>query len=256
MNEPTLSIITVCYNSAATIRDTFESVLAQNYENYEYIIVDGGSTDQTVQIIKEYEPRFRGKMKWKSERDQGLYDAMNKGIRQSNGKFIGIINSDDWYENGVFDSVDQHIEDHPEIDLFYGIIRIVKDGKEYMIRRNNYEFISDFSGMIQHPTCFVKREVYEKYGSFDTRYRISADIDFVLRILHKGIRYHAIDKIITNFRVGGASDQHSNAKEILDIKYKNGVITKNQLVMLSYKQRIKAILSSARNALKRKLASN
>ena len=89
-----ITIITVCYNAEKTIKDTLESVLSQNYDNYEYLIIDGKSKDSTLSIVKEYEKKFKGKLKWVSERDKGLFDAMNKGIKLANGKIIGIINSD------------------------------------------------------------------------------------------------------------------------------------------------------------------
>ena len=98
MNKVKFSIITICYNSGQTIERTIKSVLAQKYTNFEYIIVDGGSTDSTLEIVKKYEPLFAGRLKWKSEPDHGIYDAMNKGILRSNGDIIGIVNSDDWLE--------------------------------------------------------------------------------------------------------------------------------------------------------------
>ena len=103
-NQPQFSIITICYNSSATIERTIKSVLAQTFTDYEYIIVDGGSKDSTLDIVKKYEPLFDGRMKWKSEPDKGIYDAMNKGISRSSGTIIGIVNSDDWLEADALES--------------------------------------------------------------------------------------------------------------------------------------------------------
>ena len=99
--QPQFSIITICFNSSATIERTIKSVLAQTFTDYEYIIVDGGSKDSTLDIVKKYEPLFEGRMKWKSEPDKGIYDAMNKGIMRSSGEIIGIVNSDDWLETNT-----------------------------------------------------------------------------------------------------------------------------------------------------------
>lgn len=104
-NKPFFSIITVCFNSATTIERTIKSILNQNFSDYEYIIVDGGSTDETIGIIKKYEPLFQGRLKWKSESDKGIYDAMNKGILRSEGTIIGIVNSDDWLEYDTLQTV-------------------------------------------------------------------------------------------------------------------------------------------------------
>lgn len=94
-----ISVITVTFNSGKTVRYTIESVLKQEYSDYEYLVIDGGSKDNTIDIIKEYEPKFGGRMKWVSERDKGMYDAINKGIRMATGDVVGIINSDDFYWN-------------------------------------------------------------------------------------------------------------------------------------------------------------
>lgn len=229
-NKYKISIVTVCYNSKKTIRDTFDSLLNQTNNNFEYIVIDGKSTDGTLKLIEEYLPKFNGRMQYISEEDNGIYDAMNKGIKLSTGKYIGIVNSDDWYELDTIENVINATNKSPEIDLFYGFIRIIKNGKEYMIRRNNYDFINEMNGMLQHPTCFLKKEAYNKYGVFDTRYKISADLDLMVRMVNQGIKYKAIDKVITNFRVGGASFRNDNSFELIDIMYKNGFINKNKMV--------------------------
>ena len=114
MNKPKFSIITICYNSSATIERSMKSVLAQTFTDYEYIIVDGGSKDSTLDIVKKYEPLFEGRMKWKSEPDKGIYDAMNKGIERSSGTIIGIVNSDDWLEADALETVYASFVDNGE----------------------------------------------------------------------------------------------------------------------------------------------
>ena len=122
----TISVITVTYNSSATIRDTFESVLKQDYSDYEYLVIDGGSKDLTVDIIKEFEPKFKGRMKWISEKDNGMYDGINKGIRMATGDVVGIINSDDFYhKSGIFGIINKAFTDCKDIQAIYGDVRFV-----------------------------------------------------------------------------------------------------------------------------------
>lgn len=131
-NQLLFSVVTICYNSAQTIERTIKSVLAQTYTNFEYIIVDGGSTDSTLEIVKKYEPLFAGRLKWKSEPDHGIYDAMNKGILRSNGDIIGIVNSDDWLDAdallNVYDSFVSNNKD--ENCLYCGGIVYHKNGMQ------------------------------------------------------------------------------------------------------------------------------
>lgn len=220
--ERKISIVTPTYNCEQTLKDSLESILKQNYNNYEYIIVDGGSTDSTLQIIEEYKEKFSGRLTYISEKDNGIYDAMNKGILMATGEIISILNADDWYEDNVLNIVNDYAINYPDIGVFYGYIRIIKGGEEYMVRRNNYKFIDDYSGLIQHPTCFIKSEVYKNHGLYNCDYKIMSDLDFLLKIIKKGVKYKAIDRIITNFRVGGASSKSDNSLEKAKIKYING----------------------------------
>ena len=122
-----LSLITVTFNSAGTIKDTIENVLAQTYEDYEYLIIDGASKDGTVDIIKSYEPLFKGKMKWISEKDKGMYDGINKGIRMATGDVVGIINSDDFYHRAdIFSIINKAFEESPSVQSIYGDVRFVR----------------------------------------------------------------------------------------------------------------------------------
>lgn len=228
MKNEEISVITVCYNSEKTIEKTFQSLLNQTDKDFEYIVIDGASTDSTLSIIKKYKQIFGEKMTYISEKDNGLYDAMNKGIKMSHGKFIGIINSDDWYEKDAIETIKKEINKYNDIDIFYGYIRIIKDNKEYMIRRNNYDFIFEGNGLIQHPTCFLRKTLYDRYGMFDTKYKVCADQDLMLRMVSKGAKYKGIDKIISNFVVGGISFNYNSSFEINDIRCKYGIISKKQ----------------------------
>lgn len=198
------SIITVCFNSEKTIERTIQSVLNQTYHDFEYIIVDGASTDGTLEIIKKYESLFSGKMKWISEKDKGIYDAMNKGIRLASGELIGLLNSDDYYESDALEKIAKAYS-HNDYSIIYGAVRAVQDGREVMVYVKNHEFIEQ--DMITHPSCFVSRKIYDKFGVYSLKYPYSADYEFMLRIRkEKEIQYIKIYDIITNFSNGGASN--------------------------------------------------
>lgn len=247
-----ISIITVCFNSKDTIKKTFDSLLSQTYKDFEYIVVDGKSTDGTLEIIREYYKLFNGKMKYISEQDNGLYDAMNKGIDLCTGEYIGILNSDDWYENNTIELVKKNIEQDNSIDIYYGYIRIIKDNKEYMVRRNNYDFILEGTGLIQHPTCFIKKSSYNRFGVYDTRYKVCADQDLMLRMVTNGAKYKAIDSILTNFVVGGTSFRYDSSFENNEVKFKYGIISKNYKNKYMYKHIIRYIKLKMKNMVRNK----
>lgn len=210
--QPQFSIITICYNSSATIERTIKSVLAQTFTDYEYIIVDGGSKDSTLDIVKKYEPLFEGRMKWKSEPDKGIYDAMNKGIERSSGTIIGIVNSDDWLEADALENVYASFVNNGErTDCIYcgGIYFHYQDGTTRRMMANLQSFYKQthlyiMSG-IRHPATFVPKKVYDRNGSFDERMRLSADQDFILRCHFNGVRMIAIDCCLSNMTEGGLS---------------------------------------------------
>lgn len=216
------SIITVCFNSEKTIERTIRSVLNQTYHDFEYIIVDGASTDGTLEIIKKYEPLFNGKMKWISEKDRGIYDAMNKGIRSAAGELIGLLNSDDYYENDALGKIAE-VYTHNDYSIIYGAVRAVWDGREVMVYVKNHEFIEQ--DMIAHPSCFVTRKIYDKFGGYSLKYPYSADYEFMLRIRkEKEIQYIRIYDIITNFSNGGASNSVKAYRDTMRLLREYGLI--------------------------------
>lgn len=203
-----LSLITVTYNSSATLPDTIHSILNQTYSDIEYIIIDGASKDDTVSIIKEYEPKFEGRMKWISERDKGLYDAMNKGIRMATGDVIGILNSDDLFmDNRVLADVANAF--NKNTDAIFGNLYFVDQEDVNQIVRiwKGSTYKSFKSGWHPaHPTFYVRREVYEKYGVFDTTFDVSADFELMLRLIEKHqIRTKYLDRYMVRMRMGGES---------------------------------------------------
>lgn len=231
MNEDKkVSIITVCYNSEKTIRRTIESVKNQTYENVEYIIVDGASSDNTVSIAKEYEMEFGERMKIISEPDHGIYDAMNKGIDQCTGELIGIINSDDYYENDAIEKIVQEWN-QKGMQILYGMMRQIKDGKEHTVSILSHEFLNE--QMIWHPSCFVTRDIYDTIGKFDTKYKSVADYDFMLRCYDsKKVMFTPVYSPIANFGEGGMSESINGYLEGLKYRKKRGTLS-NMTYLLS-----------------------
>jgi glycosyltransferase involved in cell wall biosynthesis len=215
-NRPLISIITIVYNGEKHIEDTIKSVINQTYDHIEYIIIDGGSTDKCIDIIKKYEDYIDY---WISEKDNGISDAFNKGIRVANGKWIGIINADDWYES---DSCENIIK-YSEYDFIFGSIRYW-DGDRSYIDIARPEMIYD-DMRINHPTLFVKRSLYQEVGLYDEKYKIAMDYDLVLRLFLSTQRYKNIDSIISNMRVDGVSQKEwtRSKKEARDIKIAHGI---------------------------------
>jgi glycosyltransferase involved in cell wall biosynthesis len=208
-----ISLITVCYNSASTIRDTIESILNQTYFDIEYILVDGDSKDETVCIIKEYEPLFKGRMRWISEPDNGLYDAMNKGIRMANGDIIGILNSDDRYASmDILLLVNRAIVDN-NLDSCYGNLLCVKRNKPYRYWEAGIQESFKFGWMPPHPAFFVKRNVYEKYGVFRLDCGVNADYELMFRFLDiYKISTMWINRVFVYMNAGGKSDANLKAR--------------------------------------------
>lgn len=217
-----ISIVTVAFNAAKTIRKTIESVVNQNRLLVQYIVIDGGSTDGTVEIIKEYSDRLSY---WVSERDSGIYDAMNKGIAQATGKLVGVINSDDWYASDVLKSVyDQHIENPNAV--IHGDMMLVSESEEdlYLLPAPDHPSVQEeFKKMtVNHPATFVPRTIYEKYGLFDLSYRLSADYELIIRLLSKGVPFVPLHEVTSYFRLGGQSGGVRTYKENFAIQRKYG----------------------------------
>ncbi len=240
-----ISIITATYNSAATVRDTIESVLRQTYTNYEYIIKDGGSKDDTLDICKEYVSRFEGKMKIISAADKGIYDAMNCGMEAATGDIVGLLNSDDFYtSNDVLQTIAEAFLKN-DVDAVYGDVHFVKDGA--LDKQVRYYSSAHFKRkymrlgfMPAHPSFYCKKACYEKYGYFDTSYKIAADFENLLRMIFKGrIKTKYIKKDFVTMRTGGASTAGLNSritimKEHLHGFKKNGIYSNAFLLILSY----------------------
>ena len=207
-----ISIITVSFNSESTIKDTIISVLNQSFSDIEYIVIDGDSKDNTTSIIKEYEPLFAGRMKWISEPDKGLYDAMNKGIQMATGEIVGIINSDDLFCD--FDAIAKVVrvfEKHQEIDGVYADLYYVsQDNINKIVRKwvtgSQKSFISGWHPA--HPTLYLKREVYTNFGNFDLSLRLAADFEIMLRFLDNyRIKVYYLSEYLVKMRLGGETNK-------------------------------------------------
>lgn len=204
-----ISIITATYNSGMTLRDAMESVLNQSYPDFEHIIVDGVSKDNTLDIIKDLEPKYGGKLKWISEPDKGLYDAMNKGIEMASGDIIGILNSDDFYTS--VDVLKAVVDNISGVDAVYGDIHYVngddlKKSVRYYSSKDFRRWKMRMGFMPAHPSFYCRREVYQKYGSFDTSFRVAADFEQLLRLIYVNnieTKYLPVDFV--TMRTGGAS---------------------------------------------------
>ena len=206
---PKVSIITVCYNSAKTIEDTLKSVSTQTYPNIEYIIVDGLSTDNTLDIVNNYKSKIAQVV---SEKDNGLYDAINKGIELATGSIVNILNSDDLYqdEHVITDIVDRFEKD--QLDACYAdLVYVAQHDTSKVVRHwksGSYSEGLFFKGwMPPHPTFFVKKDIYKQYGLFDLSLNSAADYEIMLRFIHKHkITLGYLPRVTVRMRMGGLSN--------------------------------------------------
>lgn len=238
-NNPLFSIITVCKNSEKTISRTIESVLNQTYKDFEYIIVDGLSTDNTINIITSYkDPRI----KLISEHDTGIYNAMNKGIKKSVGKLIGIINSDDFYEKHALETIVKYYNSSYKYQVMYGALRIFyNNGLEKSIVLNNINSINEQS--IMHPSSFVSRTIYNDIKTYDEKYISSSDYDFFVFLSQKNyVHFVCIDCVLANFTEGGMSSSSIGEYEVINIKYKYHIINNTNRIAMIAKAKINNFL--------------
>ncbi|MCT7515044.1 glycosyltransferase family 2 protein [Aliarcobacter cryaerophilus] len=213
-DKPLISIITVVFNGEKYLEDTIQSVINQTYGNVEYIIIDGGSTDGTLDIIKKYENQIDY---WVSEKDRGIYDAMNKGIEVSLGEIIGIVNSDDYlYLDTISNIANLYLEN--KFNYTYGTLDYIDENgnKLYEISSiglNNIKYKIFKHMPYLHPTMFVSKKLYKKIGVYNIRYKLSADYDFVLRFIEN--KYKGVELSFKTgcFRVGGVSGGIETIKE-------------------------------------------
>ena len=235
--EVKLSIITVCRNAEKTIQNTIESIVSQSYTDFEYIVIDGKSTDSTYEIIKTYDSKFHNKgIRYIhiSEKDNGIFDAMNKGITKASGEWINFMNADDtFHDKEVLESVFGGNNDYTSIDVIYGdTVRIDKTGK-VLGKGRNIDSIK-LNMPFCHQSSFTRSNLMKKKG-FDLNYQVS-DYNFFLRVYIEGCRFYYIERIITDYSLEGYSNRNKY------LTYLGTVEIKNDLKMLnknSLKQKIK-----------------
>ena len=223
---PFISIITVCWNSQKTIERTIKSVLSQKFTDYEYIIVDGGSTDSTINIIKEYQPLFEGKLKYNSEPDKGIYDAFNKGIKQATGEYVWLVNSDDYIEENAIQDIYDFSQTYKNSEKpIISAIMNVRDEKEnllYQVKSSPEKveaaYKNNTMGTI-HPATIVPKRIYDIVGLYDINYKIIGDIDWFKRAYKANMPIAFLKKELTNFSTGGVSTGSNDKKSIKDRKY-------------------------------------
>lgn len=245
-----VSIITVVYNNAHVIKSAIDSVLSQTYHDIEYIIIDGKSTDGTVDVISSYGSKIA---KYISEPDKGIYDAMNKGLKLATGDVVGILNSDDMYMGvDVIEKVVTIFETYAVESMFADLVYVQPGNLEKVVRYYDSSYFSPtkfaYGWMPAHPTFFVKREVYEKYGYFKTDYKIAADYELLARFLGQyAISYFYLQLPIVKMRTGGVSTTNLKSnmvinQEILRACAENGIETNWWKILSKYPQKLLGLL--------------
>lgn len=241
-----VSIITVCYNAETTIEHTIQSVLNQTYNDVEYIIIDGASTDKTVDIITQYKDKLSCFI---SEPDKGIYDAMNKGISKATGDIVGILNADDFYvDNDVISTVAKVFKEKNVDSVFADLVYLRPENLDKTVRhyssKNFHPEKFTYGWMPAHPTFFVKKICYEKYGLFKTDYKIAADYELLVRFLYRHqISYYYLNKVLIKMRTGGVSTRNLKSnwtlnKEIIRACSENDIKTNMFKVSFKYFKKI------------------
>jgi glycosyltransferase involved in cell wall biosynthesis len=230
-----VSIITVVFNGQDTIKDTVKSVLAQDYPHIEHIIIDGASTDETLQVVRSYGDRIAQIV---SEPDQGIYDAMNKGIKLATGDVVGILNSDDFYASpDVISTVVKQLEVSQADSVFGDLVFVKPDSLDQVVR---YYSSAQFHPKQFADTFFVKRWAYEQYGLFKTDYEIASDYELLIRFLAKHqLSYSYISKVMVKMRAGGVSTKNLRSNWVLNREIvrgcaENGIRTNMMRVLSKY----------------------
>jgi glycosyltransferase involved in cell wall biosynthesis len=227
-----LSIVTPTYNSTPTLRETIESVLAQDYTNWEHLVVDGGSTDGTIELLQSY-PH----LKWVSEKDQGHYHAMNKGIERASGEIVAILNSDDCYRAGALTNVAAAFKKNPNWDALFGDVVYVDGQSKEIFRRE--EAIYDYDVLrfgnvcyVIHPTLFVKKRIHDRIGAYRyDKFLNCCDVDFILRLGQSRCQVGHIPELLVNYRFhehGQSADRRvaeNTSREYLTIRRDHGFPT-------------------------------
>ena len=237
-----ISIITVCLNSQKTIRRTIKSVIAQKYKNYEYLIIDGGSTDNTIKIIDEYKKHINVII---SEADKGIYNAINKGIKKSTGSIVSILHSDDtFYDNKTTQKIISYFKSDLKLDCLIGNTMITKYSSKKIIRSYKANYFKKWMLYLgfspPHPSTIFSKKIYQKYGLYNDKYKIAGDFEFFVRIfLKKKILFKIVNKNFILMKSGGRSSaslksNFISSNEIVKSFKDNNLYTNWLLVILRF----------------------
>ena len=227
--KPLVSIITVVYNAEDCLEPTIKSVLNQTYENIEYIVIDGGSTDRTLSIIKKYEKYISY---WQTEPDKGIYDAMNKGIALCKGTLVGIINAGDKYTDDAISSVVSTHQKYPSSILIGSCQVILSTPSQWVIASGSVDRLP--YKMIPHPSVFVPLAVYEEQGIFDISFKIAGDYDFVCRCYSNSVGFTEIEEVITIASPRGVSgNYYLTEAEYMKIRMRHKSLSSAYSILLS-----------------------
>jgi glycosyltransferase involved in cell wall biosynthesis len=222
---PMFSIVTVCLNAERHIGEAIESVLGQSFGEFEYIIVDGGSTDRTVEIVREAEDRAAGRLRWTSEPDRGLFHAMNKGLALAEGAYVEFLGADDHLASGALASVARLLGEAEPVAVVCGGTRVLSstgcwnERARSVIRRGMPQRAPS-----RHQSIFVEREALVAIGGFNERFRIASDYDLYLRLIESGASERLVDDVLSEFRLGGVSSSNAwaTAREYRDVRVAHG----------------------------------
>lgn len=247
-----ITLITTSYNREIVLKHAMDSVLNQRFTDYEYLVIDGGSSDGTCELLREYEKKFSGRLKWISEKDNGIYDAINKGIKLSHGNIVGILNSDDFFHrDDALEIVARGFTDQ-SIDAIYAdcIILRNKNGIEKHFLKSNAFFknwMFRIGIMPSHGTFYAKKSLFEKYGVYKTNYKITADFELMLRFMYiNKINTHYINESLFTFSDGGVSSHWSNKiklnAETTQSCKDNGLFCCLPMIWMKYLFKLKKIL--------------
>lgn len=238
---PKVSIITACYNSGNTLKQTIESVLNQTYTNIELVLIDGGSRDNTIELIKSYETKFTKKnlnYRWITEPDKGIYDALNKGITLATGEFIGVLGSDDWLELDALSNVIDTYNCDKSVELIFGAVKFYRN-EEPAYTEQIYP-IELYRRTMHHQGIVYRKSLHEKFGYYSLNNKVSSDYEFLLKCKLGNAIFNPTNNIIANFRLGGTNNKfyYIGIREEARIQYTHKVINKKQLLMMFVKSLI------------------
>ena len=254
MRKPLVTIITVVFNNVDFIERAINSVLSQSYKSIEYIVIDGGSNDGTLSVIKKYQDQI---FYFLSEKDNGIYDALNKGINKATGNIIGILHSDDeFFNNSVVSNViDNMIEKKSDFCFSNVIITNREMNKVHRYYKSNYfrNWMLRFGLMPPHPSCFIKKSLFDDFGHYSTKYLIAGDFDFMVRVFYgANIKWSYLNQTSIKMRTGGLSNSSIknkiiSAKEIKAVLKDHNIFTMYVFQFIKYAVRFFELLSREKN---------